>query len=217
MNTITKRIITALILATVATSVYLFAPAWVLSALLVAIVVIIFTYEWPQFLAVDSWDYWLVGGTYIIVPFGFMIYLNQTPQYRALFALALLLVAAHDTGSYFFGKWLGKRIILPHISPRKTWEGFVGGCITACAVFVLYCNYNQLSVPWLSGLLLVLKICYIALIGDLFESWLKRSSSLKDSGTLLPGHGGFLDRFDALMFVIIYVFIMKDYIVTILG
>lgn len=216
MNNAVQRTITALLLAASATALYMFAPAWVISVALAAVAIAIVAFEWPQFFAVDSWDFWLVGGAYIAVPFGFMIYLNQTPAYHWLLAFAVLLVAAHDTGSYVMGKFFGKRLIMPHISAGKTWEGFCGGLITAYAAFLLYCAYHQLSVPWLTGLLLVAKICYIALIGDLFESWLKRSVGLKDSGTLLPGHGGLLDRFDALMFVIIYIFIMKDYLITVL-
>ncbi len=217
MNNAFQRLLTGVLLGATALALYVYAPAWAISAVLAAVAATILVVEWPQFFDAESWDFWLVGGAYIVVPFGFMIYLNQLPQYHFLLAFALLLVAAHDTGSYVFGKLFGKHTIMPHISAGKTWQGFMGGVATAYTAFLFYCAYNHISVPWLTGVLLVAKISYIALIGDLFESWLKRSVGLKDSGTLLPGHGGLLDRFDALMFVIIYVFIMKDYLVTVLS
>lgn len=113
----------------------------------------------------------------------------------------LLLVWANDTGAYLVGRKWGKHLILPDISPKKTWEGWIGG------------TFSALLVGWLNGLfyeswtvvdgLTIALICTVfGPIGDLTESMLKRECNVKDSGRLLPGHGGMLDRFDAFIFVI---------------
>ncbi|HHT00334.1 MAG TPA: phosphatidate cytidylyltransferase [Thiomicrospira sp.] len=121
----------------------------------------------------------------------------------ALF-LSMLMVWAIDTGAYFSGRKFGKTKLAVHVSPGKTWEGvFGGGVLTfVVAVFALFYMQPELKV---SVYLLALVFVFIALFsvfGDLFESVLKRQVGLKDSGKILPGHGGVLDRVDSLLIAV---------------
>ncbi|GAA0815889.1 phosphatidate cytidylyltransferase [Colwellia asteriadis] len=124
-----------------------------------------------------------------------------------------VLVWCADIGAYFVGKSIGKRKLMPNVSPGKTLEGFLGGVVCAAIVvavsaFVLDWSQKQL----LSALLITLLITTVSVLGDLTESMFKRQSGIKDSGTILPGHGGILDRIDSLtatapVFALCYVFL----------
>jgi len=113
---------------------------------------------------------------------------------------------ASDTGAYFVGKYLGKRKLFERISPKKTWEGFFGGLLTALVVahFVSMGFTNLSRIQWL---VIALLIVVTGTLGDLVESMFKRSINIKDSGSILPGHGGFLDRFDGLFISAPFVFV----------
>lgn len=116
----------------------------------------------------------------------------------------LLLVWLNDTGAYFSGRFFGKRLLAPNISPKKTWEGLVGGIIATLIVsqILAYFIHDYSRQQWLiMGIL-----CSFGILGDLIESLFKRRADVKDSGALMPGHGGVLDRFDAFAFVIPAVF-----------
>ncbi len=143
----------------------------------------------------------VLGLLYIPVSFGWYIQTTNS-QSTAWFSLGILcMVWCNDTFAYFAGRWLGKHKLFERISPKKTWEGFIGGmCMTIACGFVLSHYYINLSaIEWM-GLGLVVSIA--GTYGDLVESLLKRSTQLKDSGSLLPGHGGFLDRFDGFLFAV---------------
>lgn len=115
---------------------------------------------------------------------------------------AFLVITAtwvYDTAAYGFGIWLGKHKIAPKISPGKSWEGTIGGIVTAVLYLALLSYFNWLSLP--HSLVLGLLIGVAALLGDLIESRFKRYANIKDTGRIIPGHGGFLDRFDSLMLV----------------
>lgn len=124
----------------------------------------------------------------------------------------LLMVWASDVAAYFSGRALGKNKLFPRISPKKTWEGAIGGLLGAIAVGALiYFVYTKLNINnglQLKDWLILGAITSIfGVLGDLVESMLKRSVQMKDSGNLLPGHGGFLDRFDAFIFVIPFAYL----------
>lgn len=111
--------------------------------------------------------------------------------------MTFLAVWAADVAAYAVGSSVGRRPIAPRISPRKTWEGTIAGFIAATLVVILW-NRPFLAFPSWAYLVAVL-IGPVAFAGDLLESWLKRRAGVKDSGTLLPGHGGILDRIDSLV------------------
>jgi phosphatidate cytidylyltransferase len=115
---------------------------------------------------------------------------------------ALFIIWATDSGAYFIGKAIGKKKLWPHISPNKTVEGFLGGVVCAVIVGVIMTFFSDLemSIPKLIVVTAILSI--FGQMGDLVESALKRHYKVKDSGHLLPGHGGMLDRFDSLLFVL---------------
>ena len=116
----------------------------------------------------------------------------------------LLLIWASDTFAYLVGSLIGKRKLLPAVSPGKTIEGAFGGLVFTLLAAALLHNYFPLGSLWFHlGLGAV--IWFFGLIGDLVESHLKRSYQIKDSGSWLPGHGGFLDRFDAFVFMLPFV------------
>lgn len=105
-------------------------------------------------------------------------------------------VSIADSAAYFAGKKFGRNKLAPAISPGKTWEGVIGALVAVTVYGAALCYYKHLSL-WLIAFLWLLVI--LSIIGDLFESLLKRKADLKDSGQLLPGHGGILDRIDGLM------------------
>lgn len=141
-----------------------------------------------------------IVGLVVLVPASLaMIQLREMSPWLLLGAMAMVWLA--DIGAYFAGRAFGRHKLAPQISPGKTWEGVVGGGL-AVLVFVLVC---QAAVPTLQQLGLPILVLFTLLYtatsveGDLFESLLKRQAGLKDSGNLLPGHGGLLDRIDSLL------------------
>lgn len=137
---------------------------------------------------------------------GGLLYLPLTLHFFLFFRPAeifLVLMAAFlsDTGAYYAGTYFGRRKIWPRISPKKTWEGSLGG-MAACVASVLGLGLVWGDAPWWSWIILAVLLNVAAQIGDFFESALKRWLSIKDSGTLLPGHGGLLDRIDSLLLVV---------------
>lgn len=115
---------------------------------------------------------------------------------------ALLIVWTTDSGAYFVGRKLGKNKLWPEISPKKTIEGFVGGIVIA----VIFATAMQMIYPvtnsWVALIIVTIVASIFGQMGDLVESAIKRHYNVKDSGTILPGHGGILDRFDSLLFVL---------------
>jgi phosphatidate cytidylyltransferase len=112
--------------------------------------------------------------------------------------LFVLLVVASDTGGYAVGSILGRHPLAPTVSPKKSWEGLVGSLVLACVVGVVGIQWGMGGEP-VVGVFLGLAVVTTATLGDLAESMLKRDLELKDMGTLLPGHGGVLDRLDSLL------------------
>lgn len=122
------------------------------------------------------------------------------PYHGAQLLMSLfLMVWGADIGAYFVGKAIGKHKLLPNVSPGKTLEGFFGGMVFACllvslAGYIMQWNWQQLS----TVLMVTIAITTISVLGDLNESMFKRQAGIKDSGSILPGHGGILDRIDSL-------------------
>jgi phosphatidate cytidylyltransferase len=114
---------------------------------------------------------------------------------------AVVCAVGYDVGALAVGAWIGRRPLAPSISPSKTWEGAIGGALCAIAAAVVVVHFIH---PWTlsKALLLGVIVAVVSPLGDLCESLVKRHLGLKDMGTTLPGHGGFLDRVDGLLFVL---------------
>ena len=140
---------------------------------------------------------------YIVLPFSLIhIMLHMNGEFSGIMLLIVFfLIWVNDSFAYLFGVTLGKRRLFERISPKKSWEGFIGGGITTLIVSGVLAKF---FLPELILEMVGLAIIVVAFgtFGDLFESKLKRQFNVKDSGTLLPGHGGFLDRFDSFLFII---------------
>jgi phosphatidate cytidylyltransferase len=137
---------------------------------------------------------------------------RDAPHGRAWVLLAIALTFSNDTGAYFAGKALGRHKLYPAVSPAKTVEGGIGGMLAGLLVML---GARATLVPWLTVgdcLLAALPAGVIGPIGDLVESLIKRAFGVKDSGKLIPGHGGMLDRIDALLFVSAWLYVYATYV-----
>ena len=160
--------------------------------------------------AVDPRDAWvdvgltLAGALYTGGVLRYALQLNRPPGEIWWILLVVLGTSAADSGAYFAGRAWGRRKLIPHISPNKTWAGFWGGlalCVLAVALFAGPMRIPAAHVPFLGA-----AIGLSSVAGDLAESLLKRSFGVKDSGALIPGHGGLLDRLDSILAVLLVVY-----------
>lgn len=158
----------------------------------------------------------LIGQLYIAVPLALTIRLtlvvdpfSSMTQYNGLLLLAIFIfIWVNDTGAYLVGSRWGKRRLAPSISPKKSVEGSIGGLLLVLlsAVVLRLLLFPELS--WLRILLIATVVAVFGTIGDLFESSLKRQAGVKDSGKLIPGHGGILDRIDSLLLAVPAVYLL---------
>lgn len=139
------------------------------------------------------------GIIYISWCFSFIIRIRQLPEGAILTAFLLLVTKFSDIGAYIVGKKFGKKPFLERVSPKKTFEGALGGFISSLIVGVI-CSFFVTSITFAEKFFLIIVLAIIAQLGDLFESLIKRDCQVKDSGTLLPGMGGVLDIIDSVIF-----------------
>ena len=164
---------------------------------------------------IHDWAYTMMAQLYIALPFSLLntLAFHLTPQglvtYDAVLPLSVFVFLwMNDTGAYLCGSLLGKHKLFPRISPGKSWEGSIGGGILVIAVAVLVWYFteqyqlNQLGLSALEWAGLGLTVVIFGTWGDLVESLFKRTLGIKDSGSILPGHGGMLDRFDSSLLAI---------------
>lgn len=191
------RIISAIILAPVILGVIYIGDVYY--NIFIVAISILASFEWANITFKSTSRKWHIGGViYILIPMVALAALRSMEDGLNLTLLTLLMVWATDIGAYFAGRTIGGPKILPKISPKKTWAGLFGGmtgsALTGLA-FALYTDSEStLLLPILGG-----AIAIVAQAGDFFESWVKRKFDVKDSGDIIPGHGGILDRIDGIM------------------
>lgn len=150
--------------------------------------------------------YTFLGILYVAVPFALLntiAFCTGEYNYRLIFGL-MFLIWASDTGAYFVGVRFGRKKLFARVSPNKSWEGFVGGLFTSLLVSLGIAYFFPILPIWQWLVISALAVT-AGTYGDLVESLFKRSILIKDSGQILPGHGGFLDRFDALILAIPFI------------
>jgi phosphatidate cytidylyltransferase len=188
-----------------AIAVFNYLPAAVILPLgfITWIILTYFVFHYQKFAHICSRQLWVRGllGVWVIALTWFsIVFIRAEPNGAWLLLLLLVWVWGADTGAYFVGRRWGKRKLAPTISPGKSVEGVVGGVITTFLLAVIIGLFFSSTLAYYGALLwLALLVAIISVIGDLFESMLKRQSGVKDSGQWLPGHGGILDRIDSLL------------------
>jgi phosphatidate cytidylyltransferase len=153
----------------------------------------------------------LFPALYIGLPIAALIGIRAIGGPPALFLL-MLTVMVSDTMQYYTGRAFGRRPLAPAVSPKKTIEGAIGGFVFGTALFVAVGAWWLPSMPLVLRIALGLTLVALGIAGDLFESMLKRSAGVKDSSTLIPGHGGVLDRIDALLFAAPVYYVVLRYV-----
>ena len=151
---------------------------------------------------------------YIIFSMSFLMLLPfYNGSYNSHLIISILvLIWVNDSFAFLVGKNFGKRKLFVSISPKKTIEGFIGGIFFALIAAVLISKYNN-DFTLLNWMIIALIVSVIGTIGDLVESKFKRQANIKDSGTIMPGHGGILDRLDSLLFVAPFVYLYINFII----
>lgn len=149
-------------------------------------------------LALAGWTTTMAGILYVGVLAGHLALLRQLQTGAWWVVVALIVTWAYDTGAYFAGSLVGRRPFMQHISPRKTQEGVLGGVVLSALAGLV--AVPTVGLTWWQGLVFGALAGLVGQAGDLLESMLKRQAGVKDSGTIIPGHGGLLDRIDGLLF-----------------
>lgn len=154
------------------------------------------------------------GLLYLSLPFTLLIYLPYmtTGEWRPeIIFFPFLLVWLNDTFAYLCGSQFGRHKLFPRISPKKSWEGAIGGGIATIAAAWLIAPYFE-GLTIANNIVIACIVVIFGIFGDLLESMFKRSIEIKDSGNIMPGHGGILDRFDAVIFVIPAIFVYLEFV-----
>ncbi|MCT8139853.1 phosphatidate cytidylyltransferase [Anaerobacillus sp. CMMVII] len=150
----------------------------------------------------DHIGFIILASAYVGLGFHFLIETRLLENGLALLFFILFLIWGTDSGAYFTGRAFGKRKLWPEISPNKTIEGSLGGVLTALVIGLIYHYFVPISDSLSYLVMIIVAVSVVGQLGDLVESALKRHYAVKDSGSILPGHGGILDRFDSLIFVL---------------
>ncbi len=192
-------------------------PIVVTSAMLVSLICLVLGRSTEN--AFHNWAWTVAGALYVGWMLSYWLNLRGLEDGRNWVYLAMLTTFANDTSAYFVGRARGKHKLAPAISPAKTWEGAIGGLVSAILAAIVIATVLQfisvkVGAPFVfrywQVMLLGFLVGIFAQLGDLVESLLKRNMGVKESGNLLPGHGGVLDRFDSLIFVgaVVYYYVI---------
>lgn len=146
-----------------------------------------------------NWAYFLMGQIYVALPFSLLNLILFINDWQPIILLAVFVtIWVNDTGAYLFGISFGKHRMFERVSPKKSWEGFVGGAFTALISGFIFSRFIQ-DLSLLEWFIFSEIIVIAGTLGDLIESLMKRTVNIKDSGNVIPGHGGLLDRFDSML------------------
>ncbi|MFC2051509.1 phosphatidate cytidylyltransferase [Chloroflexota bacterium] len=188
------------------------APLLLTSAMVLSLIWLL---RRPQENTFAGWAWTIAGILYIGWLLGYLVALRDLDinrTWQSWVFLAMFTTFASDTTAFFTGRALGKHRLAPQISPSKTWEGTIGGVFAAIAVSLLFTLPTPFSLPfnWQQAIILGLLVSIFGQLGDLVESLLKRNMGVKDSSRLIPGHGGFLDRMDSVVFagIVVYYYVV---------
>jgi phosphatidate cytidylyltransferase len=162
----------------------------------------------------------MLGLVYLPLTLSFLVVIRQGAHGPLWIMLLVFLVFLGDTGAFYGGRFFGRHKLLPAVSPGKTVEGAVGGLLATVSVGVtanfffpsLPWGLAMARLPWITALIFFVVVSIVGQAGDLFESTMKRDAGVKDSGALFPGHGGILDRIDALLFAVPMAYLFKEYV-----
>ena len=200
-----QRVITAAI-AIPLLFLFLWLNGWWLGGLVIVLALIGLYEYWKLLIGMERQQdlRWIVGGAAYIV-LGFLAFFGV----RQVGAMAWLLTViwSTDTAAYEIGRRFGKHKLAPEISPHKTWEGAVAGLVVG-SILGMIAALITTDAGWFAAFIVSLFISGVGQIGDLVESKVKRLAGVKDSGNLLPGHGGILDRFDSLLLASMFMFFL---------
>ncbi|MCK4274478.1 MAG: phosphatidate cytidylyltransferase [Dehalococcoidales bacterium] len=188
-------------------------PLLLTSGIALSLILLLFSLQKEG--AVTNWAWIMVGILYVGWLLSYLVTLRLDAGRDWLY-LALFATFGSDTAAYFLGKAFGKHKLAPLISPGKTWEGAVAGLFGAVIISLLFTLDTPLQLPlsYWQAILLGVLISIFGQIGDLVESLLKRNSGVKESGNLMPGHGGLLDRMDSVVFAGIVVYLYYIFMVV---
>lgn len=159
----------------------------------------------------------VAGLIYISIPFSFLISIPNVASHEInvgqnFLIIFFVLLWTSDTFAYLTGRWLGKHKLFERISPKKSWEGFLGGSFFTL-LFAVGISFYYTELTLLEWILAAIIIVVFGTFGDLVESMLKRSAGVKDSGKFFPGHGGVLDRFDAVFFSAPFIYFYLKFLI----
>ena len=179
---------------------------------LYVILVLIFELYQQRVNPLHNWAYFILGQVFIALPFSLLNYILFIEKWQPMVLLAVFAtIWVNDTGAYLVGVTFGKHRMFERISPKKSWEGFVGGAVSALISGYIFSLYIP-QISLLNWLIFSEIIVVFGTFGDLIESLMKRTLEVKDSGTVIPGHGGLLDRFDSMLLAAPVVFIYLSFL-----
>ena len=187
------------------------SPKWLLIEMLILMMPFLYALFSVKHDAKQIFTYLVASLAFLSLSSSLMVFMYREDLFGflagpRLIILVFCLLWINDIFAYLTGKLLGRHKLFPRISPGKTIEGSIGGLVFTLVSLIIFCHYsNWFSVPYAIGLAIIAVV--FGTLGDLCESMLKRQAGVKDSGKLIPGHGGILDRFDSVMFSIPFIFV----------
>ncbi|GAB1415993.1 phosphatidate cytidylyltransferase [Paludibacter sp.] len=186
-------------------------PSYSVYGLFVVLVLVLELYRKKNH-PIHNWAYFVLGQIIIAVPFSLLNYIYYMHGFNVTLLIAMFVtIWLNDTGAYLVGVSIGKHKMFERISPKKSWEGFIGGAVTALVTgYVFSLFFPQISL--LSWLIFSEIVVVFGTFGDLLESLMKRAIKVKDSGDVIPGHGGLLDRFDSMLLAAPAIFIYLSFL-----